>query len=65
MHHREIEHAVPVTPALWQSEHERQFYFETVAHEAANADGEEFADVVSIEGGQRGSVAKVTYRVLG
>ncbi|MBA4024362.1 MAG: hypothetical protein C0482_18565 [Gordonia sp.] len=64
MHHREIEHPVPLTPVLWRSEHERQFYFETVAHNAAQAAGEEFADVVAIQDGQQGSVAKVTYRVL-
>lgn len=64
MHNRTIVHQVPPTRDLWRSEHERLFYFENVAADAADERGEDFADLVSVDDGQPGRTAKVTYRVL-
>lgn len=39
MQHRHLAHTVPHTPELWHSEHERLFYFETIAATAAEGVG--------------------------
>ncbi|OZG28266.1 hypothetical protein BH683_014610 [Williamsia sp. 1138] len=64
MRNRTIVHQVPSTRDLWRSEHERLFYFENVAADAAEERGEDFADLISVDNGQRGQTATVTYRVL-
>ncbi|ORM33847.1 hypothetical protein [Williamsia sp. 1135] len=64
MRDRTIVHQVPQTGDLWRSEHERLFYFENVAADAADERGEDFADLVSVDDGQPGRTATVTYRVL-
>lgn len=64
MRHRTITHQVPTTPDLWRSEHERLYYFENVAADAADEVGEDFADLISVDDGRPGSRATLTFRVL-
>lgn len=64
MQHRHLVHTVPHEPRLWRSEHERLFYFETIAAAAAEADGEEFADLIDVQHRDPGHTATIAYRVL-
>ncbi|MEU3475913.1 MULTISPECIES: hypothetical protein [Nocardiaceae] len=64
MQHRHLVHTVPDAPQLWSSEHERLFYFETIAATAAEAVGEEFADLIDVQHGHPGHTATIVYRVL-
>lgn len=64
MHNRTITHQVPPARDLWRNEHERLFYFENVAADAADELGEDFADLVSVQDGEPGRSAEVTFRVL-